>query len=139
MRRYLYLSLLSLLAFFIILIILYYGDIPNKHKNGFKRSYFPAAWSKERQLDLSDTLSSIVGLTRSTIYVSTSTPGEILAIGRDQAKTVKRITLPFFERFYDSLGFNSLSVIIDSPAIYLFGENKPAILKTTFEDRKSVV
>ena len=133
MRRYLYLAFLSLLAFFIILIVFYYGDIPNKHKNGFKRSYFPAAWSKALQLDLSDTLSGIVGSTRSTIYVSTSTPGEILAIGRGAAKTVKRIKLPYFDKFYDSLGFNSLSIIIDSPAIYLFAENKPAMLKTTFD------
>ncbi|HTI09221.1 MAG TPA: hypothetical protein VL832_11720 [Puia sp.] len=133
MRKYLYLVLLSLLAFLIILAIYHYGDIPNKHKNGFKRSYFPAAWVKERQLDLPDTLSGIVGSTPSTIYVGTSTRGEILAISRDRANTVKRIKLPYFETFYDSLGFNSLSIIIDSPVIYLFAENKPAILKTTFD------
>jgi len=133
MRRYLYLLILSVLAFITLLTIFHFGEIPNKHKNGFKRNYFSSAWLKERQLDLQDTLAGIIGSTRSTIYAGTSTRGEILEIGKDSPNTTKRIKLPYFEQYYDSLGFNSLSVIIDSPAIYLFGENKPAILKTTLD------
>jgi len=133
MRRYLSLLILTLLAFFTILTVFYFGDLPNKHKNGFKRNYFPAAWSKDRHLALRDGLSGIIGSTRSNIYVTTSAPGEILEIGRDLTSPVKRIKLPYFEKFYDSLDLNSLSVIIDSPAIYLFAENKPAILKTSFD------
>lgn len=122
-----------LLAFFIILAVFALGDIPNRHNNGFKRSYFHTADSGTRALRLGDTLSEIVGSTGATIFVSTATEGEILEVGKGLGGTVKRMKIPFFTRFYDSLQFSSLSIEIDSPRIYLFAENKPAILKTGFD------
>lgn len=133
MKKYLYLSIVVLSAFSIILVVFYFGDLPNKHNNGFDRNYFAASYSKAHQMDLQDTLYEIVGTTRSNIYVTTSTEGEVLEIGKDLHKNVKRIKIPFFSRFYDSLQFSSLAVKIDSPYIYLFAENKPAIVKTSFD------
>jgi hypothetical protein len=133
MKSYLYISGIVLLAFFIILAIFELGDIPNRHNNGFKRNYFQAAYSGTRELRLQDTLAGIIGSTGTTIFVSTATEGEILAVGKGLNGTVKRIKIPFFSRYYDSLQFGSLSVEVDSPRIYLFAENKPAIVKTRFD------
>jgi hypothetical protein len=133
MRNYLYILGIVLLAFFTILAVFELGDIPNRHNNGFKRSYFPKALSGARTLRLRDTLSEIVGSTQTTIFVSTATEGEILAIGKGLDSKVKRMKIPFFARYYDSLQFGSLSIEVDSPRIYLFAENKPAIVKTGFD------
>ena len=133
MKMYLYLLVISLLAFSIIGVVFYFGDIPNRHNNGFKRNYFVASHFSTHEMDLRDTLDDIVGSTRSTIYITTVTEGEVLEIGKELSKNIKRIKIPFFTRFYDSLQFNSLAIKIDSPHIYLFAENKPAIIKTNFD------
>ena len=133
MKSYIYILGTVLLAFFIILAVFALGDIPNRHNNGFKRSYFHTADSGTRELRLRDTLSEIIGSTEATIFVSTATEGEILEVGKSLHGTVKRIKIPFFAKYYDSLQFSSLSVEIDSPRIYLFAENKPAIVKTRFD------
>jgi len=133
MKSYVYVAILSLLAFFILLLVYNFGDIPNRHKNGFKRKYFPTACSGFREITLRDTLSGIVGSTPSTIYVAVATEGELLEIGTGVNGKIKRMKIPHFTRFYDSLKFSSLAIKVDSPRIYLFAENKPAIIKTTFD------
>jgi hypothetical protein len=133
MRSYLYVLILFLLAVSVLLALLHYGDLPNTHNNGFKRSYFQAAYSGWRERKLRDTLYGIVGVTPWTIYISTAAEGEVLEIGKDLKGKIKRIRIPFFARWYDSLQFNSLAITIDSPHIYLFAENKPAIVKTNFD------
>jgi hypothetical protein len=80
-----------------------------------------------------DTLTGLAGATASTIYCTTTTEGTVLAIDRDLRGKSKRISIPFFTRWYDSLQFNSLGIQIDSPRIYLFAENKPAIIKTNLD------
>lgn len=133
MKKYFYLLITILSAFFIILIIYHFGDIPNKQNNGFVRKYLLNPYSKLSEIDLRDTLYEIVGATRSTIYITTPVQGEILAVGSNGEKDVRRIKIPYFSRFYDSLKLNSLAIKIDSPYIYLFAENKPAIIKTAFD------
>ena len=133
MRKYIYISGIVFLAFFIILAIFKLGDIPNRHNNGFKRNYFRTAYSGTRELRLQDTLAGIIGSTGTNIFVSTATEGEVLEIGRSLNGKIKRIKIPFFSRYYDSLQLSSLSIEIDSPRIYLFAENKPAIVKTRFD------
>jgi hypothetical protein len=133
MKSYIYILGIILLAFFIILAVFELGDIPNRRNNGFKRYYFHTAYSASRTVRLRDTLSEIVGSTGATIFVSTATEGEILAVGKGLNATVKRIKIPFFTRYYDSLQFGSLSIEVDSPRIYLFAENKPALVKTRFD------
>jgi hypothetical protein len=133
MKSYIYIFGTIVLAFFVILAVFELGDLPNRHNNGFKRSYLHTAYSASHALRLRDTLSEIVGSTGATIFVSTATEGEILAVGKGLDGTVKRIRIPFFARYYDSLQFGSLSVEVDSPRIYLFAENKPAIVKTRFD------
>lgn len=133
MKTLLYLLVTALSAFAILLVIFHFGDIPNRHNNGFKRNYFPTPYSSMRKIDLSDTLHEVIGSTQHNIYVSLSKEGDVLEIGKDGDNKIKRIRIPFFDRFYDSLQFSSLSIKIDSPNIYLFAENKPAIVKTTFD------
>jgi hypothetical protein len=133
MKMYLYLLGVCLFAFSIIGVVFHFGDIPNKHDNGFKRNYFVASHLSMHKMDLGDTLYDIVGSTRSTIYITTAREGEVLEIGKELSENIKRIKIPFFARFYDSLQFNSLAIKIDSPYIYLFAENKPAIIKTNFD------
>lgn len=133
MKSYLYILGIVLLAFFIILAVYELGDLPNRHNNGFKRTYFHPAYSGSHELRLRDTLSEIIGSTATTIFVSTAAEGEILGIGKGLDGTVRRIKIPFFARYYDSLQLSSLSIGIDSPRIYLFAENKPAIVKTRFD------
>ncbi|HTI90234.1 MAG TPA: hypothetical protein VL727_06565 [Puia sp.] len=133
MKKYLYLLITILSAFFIILIIYRFGDIPNRRNNGFVRHYLLNSYSKMHEIDLRDTLYGIVGATRSTIYITTPVQDEILAVGSNGEKEVRRIKIPYFSRFYDSLKFNSLAINIDSPYIYLFAENKPAIIKTAMD------
>jgi hypothetical protein len=133
MKSYQYIFGIVLLAFFIILAVFSLGDIPNRRNNGFKRSYFHTAHSGSLTLRLRDTLSEIIGSTGATIFVSTAREGEILEIGKGLNGEMKRITIPFFARYYDSLQFGSLSIEVDSPRIYLFAENKPAIVKTRFD------
>lgn len=128
-----YLIGITLSALVILLVIFHFGDIPNKHNNGFKRAYFPASYSAAHELDLPDTLSWIVGLTRSNMYIGISTEGEVVEVRRDLKGSVKRIQIPFFSKFYDSLQLSSANIKIDSPFIYLFAENKPAIVKTAFD------
>jgi len=133
MKRYLYLLITFLSALLILLLVFYFGDIPNRHKNGFNRNYFPHTHTAGRTIYPGDTLHEIIGSTRWNIYVSVTTPGEVLQISRGPDSSIKRLKIPFFNRFYDSLQFGSLSVRIDSPYMYLFAENKPAIIKTTFD------
>jgi hypothetical protein len=133
MKSYQYLLIIALSALVIILVVFHFGDIPNRENNGFKRSYFPNAISEVHEIDLRKTLYEIVGSTRQRIYVTTATPGEILEVSRDQKDSIKSIKVPFFARYYDSLQFGSLAIKIDSPYIYLFAENKPAIVKTNFD------
>jgi hypothetical protein len=133
MKGYIYITGIVLLAFFIILAVFELGDIPNRHNNGFKRSYFQTVYSRTHELRLQDTLAGIIGSTGTNFFVSTATEGEILEIDKDLMGKVKRIKIPFFSRYYDSLQFSSLSIEIDSPRIYLFAENKPAIVKTRFD------
>jgi len=132
MRTYFYLLLIVISAFLTILVIFHFGDLPNKRNNGFKRSYFPKPFS-EIQIDFPDTLHEIIGSTPWNIYVSLAREGEVLEIGKRPGSAIKRIKIPFFARYYDSLQFYSLSIKIDSPHIYLFSENKPAIVKTNFD------
>lgn len=133
MRTYRNLLITFLSAFLILLLIFYFGEIPNRKNNGFKRNYFPHAWSAAHEIKFRDTLYEIAGVTPWNIYVSMTTEGEVLEISRHLPNKVKRIRIPFFRKFYDSLRFSSLSIRIDSPRIYLFAENKPAIIKTTFD------
>ncbi|MDO6430840.1 hypothetical protein Q4E93_09580 [Flavitalea sp. BT771] len=133
MKSYQYLLIIVLSAFVIILVVFHFGDIPNRHNNGFVRNYFPSAISKVQEAGFQDVLYDIVGSTARCIYVTTATPGEILEVSRNQHDGTKRIKIPFFARFYDSLQLGSLAVKIDSPYVYLFAENKPAIAKTTFD------
>jgi len=133
MKSYLYLLMLSLLAFFIIWMVFHFGEIPNKRDNGFKRHYFLKSYSQTHVMDFKDTLHEIIGSTRSTIYITTATSGEVLEIGENVSNKIKRIKIPFFSRFHDSLQLSSVAIKIDSPDIYLFAENKPAIIKTTFD------
>ena len=133
MRSFLYVMILFLLAASVILAIFHYGDLPNRANNGFKRSYFQAAYSGWQERKLRDTLYGIVGVTPWTIYISTATEGEVLEVGKDLKGKIKKIRIPFFAKWYDSLQFSSLSIRIDSPHIYLFAENKPAIVKTNFD------
>lgn len=124
---------LSVLAVAIIGAVYYFGDIPNRNKNGFRRTYIPGAFSGTREMDVPDTLSGIAGANGTTIYLTTPTEGEVLAIDAKLQGESKRISIPFFARWYDSLQFSSLQIRIDSPRIYLFAENKPAIIITTFD------
>jgi hypothetical protein len=133
MKSYLYVLILFLLAASVLLVIFHYGDLPNTHNNGFRRSYFRSSYSGSEERKLRDTLYGIVGVTPWTIYLSTATEGEVLEMRKDLRGEVKKIRIPFFARWYDSLQFNSLSITIDSPRIYLFAENKPAIIKTSFD------
>ena len=133
MKSYLYLLIIVLAAFFIILIVFHFGDIPNRQNNGFKRNYIHNSYFAAHEINLRDTLYTIIGATRSNIYVAISTQGEVLEISKNLNNNVKRIKIPFFTRFYDSLKFSSLVTKIDSPHIFLFAENKPAIIKTTFD------
>jgi len=133
MKNYLYLLITVLAAFTVILIIFHFGDILNKKNNGFDRNYFHNSYSNQHEIDLPDTLYEIVGANRSSIYITTAVPGEILSVGRNLEKKVNRIKIPFFARFYDSLKLSSLAIKIDSPYIYLFAENKPAIVKASFD------
>jgi hypothetical protein len=133
MKTYLYLLAIVLSAIFILLLVFYFGDLPNRQKNGFKRNYIPAAYSAAHEIDFRDTLFEIAGSTPSNIYISTATEGEVLEIGRNGDNHVRRINIPFFSKFYDSLQLSSLSIRIDSPDIYLFAENKPAIIKTDLD------
>jgi|GEM_PF-729119 len=131
--RYIYLLLTFVLAFLITLLVYYFGDIPNRHNNGFKRNYIPHAWSTAHEIKLGDTLYEIAGATPWNIYITVATEGEVLEVGRDQPNKIRRITIPFFRKFYDSLRLSSLSIKIDSPHVYLFAENKPAIIKTALD------
>lgn len=133
MKNYFYLLGISLAAFFIILLIFHFGDIPNKHNNGFKRNYILKSYSATHEMSFPDTLYEIIGSTRSNIYIDLATQGEILEVDRSLHNKIRRIKIPFFAKFYDSLQFSSLEIKIDSPSIYLFAENKPAIVKTNFD------
>jgi len=133
MKSYLYVLVISLLAACVILAVFYYGDLPNTHNNGFKRSYFQKAWSNSKEMKVPETLYGIVGMTPWNVYISTATEGEILEIGKDLLGKPKKISIPGFARWYDSLQLSSLSIWVDSPRIYLFAENKPAIVKTNFD------
>ena len=133
MKSYLYVLSIILLAACVILAIFYYGDLPNTHNNGFKRSYFQTAWSASKEMKVPDTLFGIVGVTRWNVYFNTAKEGEILEIAMDLKGTAKKIGIPGFTRWYDSLQFGSLSIMVDSPHIYLFAENKPAIVRTSFD------
>ena len=133
MKSYIYLLATILSALIILLLIFHFGDIPNRHNNGFSRKYLLPAYSAAHEIKLRDTLYEIVGCTPWNIYVSVATEGEVLEISRDLPNKVRRINIPFFEKFYDSLQFSSLSIKIDSPHIYLFAEDKPAIIKTAFD------
>ncbi len=132
MKSYRYLLIAFLSAFFIILAVFHFGDIQNRYNNGFKRNYLLNSWSGIHEMKLQDTLSGIVGSTPSNIYISLSTEGEVLEIGKN-LNSARRIKIPFFAKFYDSLKLSSAALKIDSPYIYLFAENKPAIIKATFD------
>lgn len=132
MRSYLYLLIISLLAFFILFIVFHFGDIPNRYNNGFKRKYLPVS-ARTHELHLPDTLYEIAGLTASTIYIATAKEGEVLEVNTNLSNGIRRIKIPFFSRVYDSLQITSLAVQIDSPYIYLFAESTPAIIKTAFD------
>jgi len=133
MKSYQYLLIIALSAVIIILIVFHFGDIPNKDKNGFNRRYFQNAIAEVQEMDLQATLQQIVGITRWNLYVTTAIPGEILQVNRNEKIDVKKIKVPFFDRFYDSLQLGSLAIKIDSPHMYLFAENKPAIVKTDLD------
>jgi hypothetical protein len=133
MKSYQYLLIIALSAFVIILIVFHFGDIPNQLKNGFNRNYIPNSISELDKIDIQDTLHEIVGATRWNVYVTTATPGEVLEVSRSSKKSIKKFKVPFFARYYDSLQFGSLAIKIDSPHIYLFAENKPAIIKTDLD------
>jgi len=133
MKSYQYLLIIALSAFVIILIVFHFGDIPNQHNNGFSRRYFQKSITELQVMDLQDTLHEIVGATRWNVYVSTATPGEVLEVSKSSNNSIRRVKIPFFARYYDSLQFGSLAIKIDSPHIYLFAENKPAIIKTNLD------
>ena len=122
-----------LLAAAVIGAVFRFGDIPNRERNGFKRNYLTGVYSGTQEREVQETLTGFAGTTGSTIYFTTSTEGEVLAIDGKLQGQFKRIRIPFFARWKDSLQYNSLAIQIDSPRIYLFAENKPAIIKTRLD------
>ena len=63
MKSYLYVLGLSLLAVAVLGVVFYFGDIPNRKKNGFKRNYIAGAYSGTHTMDVQDTLTGIAGAT----------------------------------------------------------------------------
>jgi len=136
MRVFFILLGILLTSFLILLGIYHFGELPNRHKNGFNRNYVSGPIPPISQTEVPDTTHEIIGSTASNWYVSLARQDEILEIGKTPGNKIRRIRLPFFERFYDSLQFSSLEVRIDSPHIYLFAENKPAIVSTDFDSTR---
>jgi len=126
-----------LLVSLLILLCLYrFGEIPNRHNNGFSRNYLAPPLRPLGEITIPDTLHEMIGSTASNWYLSLARLDEILEIGKAPGHKIRRIRLPFFTRFYDSLQLSSLEVRIDSPHIYLFAENKPAIVSTDFDSSR---
>ncbi|SFD56154.1 hypothetical protein SAMN05518672_102427 [Chitinophaga sp. CF118] len=123
MRRIYYLAALLLTAFFIIAILVYTADFPNKHKNGFNRHYLQHAVAPLANIPTEGIIQGISGATVTQFFFSTGDPEKIITTNH-QLQEKKLITLHIDAK---DVIHTSFFTEVDSPFIYVYAYNLPAI------------
>lgn len=123
---------IAITAFFVLT-----AHLPNKRPNGFKRFFlYTETISPNTSIETDADVRQIISLTEDHIYLSTSTPGEILVIDH-QLKTARTITFPFPDSLRNTIG-NVFSTQLDSPHVYLFAGNMSAIVCSSIRQEANI-
>ncbi|GAA3911974.1 hypothetical protein GO495_25680 [Chitinophaga oryziterrae] len=121
MRRIYYLTALLFIALFIVAFLVYTADFPNKNKNGFNRHYLQHTVTPLANISTRGVIQNICGATATQFFFATGNPKKIIATNH-LLQDRKLINLPV-----DSLD-QDFYTQVDSPAVYIYAFNKPAII-----------
>jgi hypothetical protein len=121
MKRIYYLAALLVAALLTIAILVYTADFPNKYKNGFNRFYIKATVTPLADISTGDILQDICGATPTHFFFATTNPGKI--ISTNHLLQDKKI----ISFHMDTIPVDFFTAV-DSPAIYIYAYNMPAII-----------
>lgn len=128
-------TILSALS--LVLILYAYSDKINNKRNGFTRTFLKYSPVQKSVLKTDEKVLSIAGVTQDDIYLGTTEPGSILVVGANlkkkriidlNLKRFSKISVPIFSRCY-----------IDSPTIYVFTGNIPAVINGNLNDKQVAI
>jgi len=123
MKRILYLAALLVAAFLVIATLVYTADFPNKYKNGFNRYYLQDTVTPLATIATEGIMQDICGTTSTRFFFSTNNPGKIISTNH-LLQDKKVISLHFDRPPVDFF------TAVDSPFIYLYAYNEPAVITT---------
>jgi hypothetical protein len=124
MRRIYVLTALLFAALFIIAFLVYTADFPNKNKNGFNRHYLQHTVTPLANVSTRGVIQNICGATATQFFFATGNAKKII-VTNHLLQDRKLITLPVDP----SLGLDFYTQT-DSPFVYIYAFNKPAIITT---------
>ena len=114
-----------ILPLIIILSLEQLANTPNKHKNGFTRSWVARQpLSPLHTASTKESLVQIAGTSSTQIYFSCQNPRQIVAVPFDLSRETT-IAAPFPGSPYDLIGS---SLHVDSPLIYLYLSNRSFVM-----------
>lgn len=122
---------LSFLAAISLLFLFLHSDIPNRSKNGFIRQWITEAPRLIRQEKIPFPLEKISGQTGHCIYFSVKNPQAIVMLDQSAHSVQKySFSIPVSDRLT-----GSRTLVVDSPWVFLFANNVPAIYYGRFGNK----
>jgi len=133
MKRLCFLAVLSAAALLIIVLLVYTAEFPNKHKNGFNRWYQSGNPVLLATTSTDGIIQDIAGATATQFFFSTGDPGKIVTT--THLLQNKRLHDIHVDKKQDiDLYFFTA---VDSPAVYIYAYNLPAIITADFNTGSS--
>jgi hypothetical protein len=123
-----YLCSLLITAFIIVACLVFTAAVPNKEKNGFNRKYVALHVTPLASRNVLPGMTTVCGATASHLFFATDDPEKVISL---DYKLSHDSVLNFSLRNKDSLGV--VFTEVDSPFVYLYAGNIPAVLSTDMQ------
>jgi hypothetical protein len=135
MKRICYLAVLLAAALLTIVLLVHTSEFPNKHKNGFNRWYRPQNPVLLATASTDGIIQDIAGATTTQFFFSTGDPEKIVTTTHLlQNKQLHNVQVNKKEAI--DLYFHTA---VDSPFVYIYAYNLPAIITADINTGKSTV
>lgn len=122
---YVLLALLFVLSMILLFLLFLFSTVPNKHLNGFKRTFASSGIEELNSVKLDIPLKSICGRTPHSIYFSVPNLNWTISMNNDLSQVD-----PVYLRFNITSGLDRTNkIIVDSPHVLLFDFNAHSLYR----------
>lgn len=129
-RTLFFITGILVLVVIILTSLFQYANLPNRKKNGFTRNWLPGMVELVREKQIQAPLEKFAGGTASHYFFSVPNPQGVIVLDSSLMKQDTMVYgLPLNKDIFDA---NSLW--IDSPAVYFFANNVPALYRGRVND-----